>query len=320
MNGHIPRSKEVGRVRRAVFLSALLTVFLAFFSMGGHGAARGEAAGGENLPDKASLSANRMRFDSGTGDFLATGNVVIRVDGLTVVSPRGTGNVERREVLFDEGVTASGDWQGDRVDLRTGSLELSFGEPPSCRLDKGVRGGVGTLVLDADRMTLIGRGGLAGAEGQDRQTKLWLVNVRRLEDRSKGIAFGAGSVEGLLQEGVLVSMTARSQVWIEGRPNSAGDAVSLRGDRAIYSEDRGSVVLSGNVRAVQKGRTLTSDSLVYFPDQNRVEAIGGVTSQSDVASADRATITIDLSREPKRPESGAADGKKTAPGKKGGKR
>ena len=118
-------------MRRAVFLSALLTVFLAFFSMGGHGAARGEAAGGENLPDKASLSANRMRFDSGTGDFLATGNVVIRVDGLTVVSPRGTGNVERREVLFDEGVTASGDWQGDRVDLRTGSLELSFGEPPS---------------------------------------------------------------------------------------------------------------------------------------------------------------------------------------------
>ncbi|MBQ3377466.1 MAG: hypothetical protein IJG62_04265, partial [Synergistaceae bacterium] len=29
----------------------------------------------DNLPDKVSLSANRMRFDSQTGDFLAEGNV-----------------------------------------------------------------------------------------------------------------------------------------------------------------------------------------------------------------------------------------------------
>ncbi len=307
-------------MRRAVFPSALLTFFLAFSAVGGHGASRGEASGGEGLPDKASLSANRMRFDSKTGDFLAVGNVVIQADGLTVVSPRGTGNIERREVFFEEGVTASGDWQGDRIDLRAGNMELTFGEPPSCKIDKGVRGGLGTLALDADRMTLIGRGGLSGAEGEDRQTKLWLVNVRRVEDRSRGIAFGAGSVEGLIREGVLVSMTAKSKVWIEGRPNSAGDAVSLRGDKAVYSEERGSVVLSGNVRAVQKGRTLTSDSLVYFPDQNRVEALGGIVSRSGAASADRATITIDLSQEPRRAERVVSEDRKPASEGKGGRR
>ena len=105
--------------------------------------------------------------------------------------------------------------------------------------------------------------------------------------------------------------------------------MSLRGDRAVYSEERGSVVLSGNVRAVQKGRTLTSDSLVYFPDQNRVEALGGMVSRSGTASADRATITIDLSKEPKRTPTPAASpdeakkgkgGKKTAPVKKSRKR
>lgn len=292
-------------MRRAVFLSALLMVFIVAW-----GGKRGEASDTANLPDKASLSANRMRFDSGTGDFLATGNVVIVADGLTVTAPRGTGNVERREVLFDEGVIASGDWQGDRIDLRAGSMELSFGEPPSCKMVKGVRGGVGTITLDADRVTLIGRGGLSPS-GEDHQTKVWLVNARRVEDRSMGIAFGAGAMEGLIRDGVLVSMTAKSKVWIEGRPNRTGDVVSLNGDKAIYSEERGSVVLSGNVRAVQKGRTLTSDSLVYFPEQNRVEALGGIVSHSGVASADRATITIEIPR---------SSGAPVSDDKKGGRR
>ena len=310
-------------MRRAVFL-LLLT---AFFIVMGEGIPRAGALDAENLPNKATLSANRMRFDSKTGDFLAAGNVVIRADGLTVVSPRGTGNTLRREVLFDEGVTASGDWQGDRIDLQAGSMELFFGEPPSCKVAKGVRGGVGEITLDAERLTLIGRGGLSGADEGDGRTKVWMTNVRRVEDRSMGIAFGADSVEGMLREGVLVSMTAKSKVWIEGRPNRSGDAVSLRGDQAVYSEERGSVVLSGNVRAVQKGRTLTSDSLVYFPDQNRVEALGGMVSRSGTASTERATITIDLSKEPKRMPTVSPDeaakgkgDKKTVPAKKGRKR
>ena len=77
--------------------------------------------------------------------------------------------------------------------------------------------------------------------------------------------------------------------------------MDIRSDKALYSEDRGSVVLNGNVRAVQKGRVLTSDSLVYFPNQNRIEAIGGMTRKDGVVSADRATITIDLSQEPRKP-------------------
>lgn len=312
-------------MRRAVFLLLLATLLIAV----GGGIPGAWALDAENLPNKASLSANRMRFDSKTGDFIAAGNVVIRADGLTVVSPRGTGNTLRREVLFDEGVTASGDWQGDRIDLRAGSMELFFGEPPSCKVAKGVRGGMGEIALDADRLTLIGRGGLSDAGEGDGRTKVWMTNVRRVEDRAMGIAFGADSVEGVLREGILVSMTAKSKVWIEGRPNRSGDAVSLRGDRAVYSEERGSVVLSGNVRAVQKGRTLTSDSLVYFPDQNRVEALGGMVSRSGTASADRATITIDLSKEPKRTPTPAASpdeakkgkgDKKTAPAKKSRKR
>ena len=59
-------------MRRAVFL-LLLT---AFFIVMGEGIPRAGAFDAENLPNKASLSANRMRFDSKTGDFIAAGNVV----------------------------------------------------------------------------------------------------------------------------------------------------------------------------------------------------------------------------------------------------
>ncbi|MBQ3377232.1 MAG: hypothetical protein IJG62_03075, partial [Synergistaceae bacterium] len=43
-----------------------------------------------------------------------------------------------------------------------------------------------------------------------------------------------------------------------------------------------------------------SDSLVYFPDQNRVEAMGGLVSRRDGSvDTERAEITIDLSAEKK---------------------
>ena len=273
-------------------LAALIVLALGF----GVGAAG--AVDENSLPEKAKLSANRLRFDSMTGDFLADGDVVITADGMTVRAPRGMGNVQRREVLFDEGVTASGDWMGDAVDIKAGKLSLNFAEAPACRFQEGVTGGVGAMRIDADRLTLIGAGGIAGPSAEDRQTKFWVVNARRLEDRSMGLTFGAGSLEGVLRGGELHTMTAKNRVWLQGRARQLGEPVNLKGDHALYSLSRGSVVLNGNVTAVQGGRTLKSDSIVYFPDQNRVEAMGGITrKESGEVSADRAEITIDIGKE-----------------------
>ena len=254
----------------------------------------------ENLPDKATLSANRMRFDSNTGDFLADGDVRITAGDLNVHAPVGTGNVERREVNFERGITAKGKWMGDKVDIKAGRLLLSFADIPGARFQNGVKGGVGTMYLDADRLTLTGIGGISSPSGNDRQTKFWIVNAKNLEDRSRGITFGAGSAEGTLRNGELHDMTAKKGVWIKGRPKANEAPVNLRGDSALYSVARGSVVVSGHVVAVQGGRTLKSDSIVYFPDQNRVEALGGLTRKKDgTVNTERAEITIDLSRERK---------------------
>ena len=256
------------------------------------------SAASENMPDKATLAANRMRFDSKTGDFLADGNVTITAGDLKVAAPKGSGNVERKEINFDAGISAFGKWQGDKIDFKAGKLALTFQDVPTCKFQNGVKGSIGTMRLDADRLTLIGAGGISDPTPQDRQTKFWLVKVRNLQDTSQGVTFGADSVEGVLRGGNIQDFTAKNKVWLKGRPKTQNDAVSLRGDRAVYSVERGSIVVNGHVVAVQGGRTLRSDSVVYFPAQNRVEALGGLTRNKDgTPKTERAEITIDLSRE-----------------------
>lgn len=236
------------------------------------------AASADSVSD-ARLSADRMRFDSRTGDFLAVGSVIIQTGDLTVRAPRGTGNTDRKEAHFEEGIVASGDWRGDRIDLEAGSLSLYFAQTPTCIAEGNIKGDVGRLFIDADKLYM--KGADISANG-----------VRRLEDRESGVAFGAARVEGTLLDGVLTVLTAKGNVWVRGRPGAGGETVDIRGNTAVYSVERGSVVLSGNVRAVQKGRTLTSSSLVYFPSDNRLEAIGA----QDEGGAP-ARITIDMNQE-----------------------
>ena len=252
----------------------------------------------DDLPDTATLSANRMRFDAQTGDFLADGDVRITAGDLNVEAPKGSGNIDRREVNFDEGIKASGKWQGDKIDLRSGNLALSFNDVPTCKFKNGVYGGYGPLKIDADGVTIVGVGGIQTPTVQDTHTRFVIANAKKLEDSSRGLTFSASSVEGMLMNGQVQEMTADKKIAIKGKPKGKGEAVSLKGDHAVYSLERGSVVVSGHVVAVQGGRTLRSDSVVYFPEQNRVEALGGLTREKDgVVSADRAEITIDLSRE-----------------------
>ena len=252
----------------------------------------------DDMPDTATLSANRMRFDAQTGDFLADGEVRIQAGDLNVEAPIGTGNIDRREVNFDKGITASGKWQGDKIDLKAGQLALTFNDVPTCRFRNGVKGGYGPMRIDSDGLTIIGVGGIQAPTAADTKTKFTIAGVRNLEDVSQGLSFSASSVEGLLMNGEVQEMTADQNISIKGKPKGKGEAVSLKGDKAVYSLERESVVVSGHVVAVQGGRTLRSDSVVYFPKQNRVEALGGLTREKDgVVSADRAEITIDLKRE-----------------------
>ena len=92
----------------------------------------------ENLPDSATLSANRMRYDAQTGDFIADGNVTIKAGDLRVNAPESSGNIDRKEIHFDRGITASGRWMGDKISLKAGRIVLSFANVPTCIFQGGV--------------------------------------------------------------------------------------------------------------------------------------------------------------------------------------
>jgi lipopolysaccharide export system protein LptA len=236
------------------------------------------------MPDEAQLSADRMRFDSQSGDYLAVGNVLIRAGGLAVHAQRGTGNVRNKEIRFSEGIVASGDWQGQRIDLAAGSISLFFAQTPTYIAENGVKGKIGKISIDVDKFYMKGADFSALA-------------VRRLEDHEADISFAAENLQGTLVEGVLTTSTAKGNVRLTGRPNPAGEMMDIHGDTAVYSVERGSVVLSGNVRAVQKSRVLTAQSLVYFPNDNRIEAMGGYPPEGTKGGAAPVRITIDLNEE-----------------------
>ena len=256
--------------------------FLSFFSALAALALTVSASFAE-IPDDAQITADRMRFDSQSGDFLASGNVVVQAGGLTAHAPRGTGNINNKEVHFTEGVLVSGDWQGDWVDLSSWTVSIFFSQTPTYIAEGDVKGEFGKIWIDADKLYMKGE-------------NISALNVRRLEDREKDVTFGGQDVKGILKKGVLSSMTAQHAVWLRGRPNSEGEMVDIQGDTAVYSVERGSVVVSGSAKAVQKGRTITSRSLVYFPDTNRFEAVGGIVEGQGAP----ARITIDINQERQR--------------------
>ncbi|MDR1379293.1 MAG: hypothetical protein LBJ36_09635 [Synergistaceae bacterium] len=236
------------------------------------------------MPDKAQLSADRMRFDSMSGDFLAIGNVQIQAGGLMVRAQRGTGNVKNKEIHFSEGIAASGDWQGQWIDLVAGSISLFFAQTPTYIAEKRVKGDLGKISIDADKFYM---------KGPDFSA----LAVRRLEDHEANISFTAESLQGTLWKGVVTTLTAGGGVHLKGRPNTAGEMMDIHGDSAVYSVERGSAVLNGNVKAVQKSRVLTAQSLVYFLDDNRIEAIGGFPPQGTSENPSPVRITIDLNEE-----------------------
>jgi len=236
-----------------------------------------ETASG-NVTDQAQLSADVMLFHTETGNFSASGNVVMNTEGLTARAPRGSGNVQNRDVHFFDGIEVEGDWRGDWLDISAETLSLFFAQTPTYIAEGAVNGVLGRIYMDVDKFYM---------KGDD----FAALNVRRLEDREMQITLRADRVDGAIEGGSLSNFIARGRVWLDGQPGAGGGgAVEIRGDRAVYSVERGSVVVSGNVTAVQQGRVLTAGSIVYFPDSNRIDAYGD-------SEDSRVRITIDIPQE-----------------------
>ena len=212
--------------------------------------------------ETVSFTSDTMRYDFKAGHFYAEGNVTIKGDDLTIIATHANGDINGRTFNLSGNITISGMWNGDNVGLSAMSATAEIRERPIYTLESGISGSVGKIIIDCDYFKM---------EGDDFLAK----NVNRLQDGKSGVIFSADNVTGKIKEGELEQAEANGNIIIFGPPNNSGGIVELRGKKAIYSIERGTIVISGGVTAKQNKRTLSAESIVYIPAVNRIEAQGG---------------------------------------------
>jgi lipopolysaccharide transport protein LptA len=144
--------------------------------------------------------------------------------------------------------------------LSASSLEWIFGPAPEYLAKGGVVAEMPGRVLEAQE---------AGRKGD----RFWASKVRRFEDRKEKISLQAGRIDARIIGEEMSELSAEGQVSavVEG---SDGNPVKLKGDRLLYSKAKGTVALVGNAEALQSGRVVRSQSILYDLSSRRIEAQG----------------------------------------------
>lgn len=206
------------------------------------------------------LTSDKMRYESETGDFFAEGNVKVTRGALAADSQTAEGNVNRQEFMMKGGVHVHGAWMEDKVDMKGQTLSGVFTEPNEFIFDGKVKGHWGPREIDADKLRMKG-------------DYFWGTKIRKYADTKEGYLLVCDAAEGRLSGGVMEEFTATGSVYFLSKPKN-GEPTEIKGEKAVYSRARGTLVVSGGVTAVQAARSLTSSTLIFYPDKNRVEATG----------------------------------------------
>ena len=206
------------------------------------------------------LTADSMQYDSASGYFTASENVKILREGIVATAKKAEGNMNGGELNLIGDVHISGVWQDEKVDIKGQVLTGYLRDPRGVSFKGTVQGFWGSRRIDAEDLSTRGE-------------TFSVAKLRRYADSAEGLSFSCNSIEGKLKDGEIVEFTAVGAFKFISSPKK-GTPTEIRGDKAVYSKARGSLVVNGNVSAVQNGRSLRSDSLVYFPAQNRIEATG----------------------------------------------
>ncbi|MGI6252291.1 MAG: hypothetical protein ACOYJV_02535 [Aminivibrio sp.] len=206
------------------------------------------------------LVSDKMRYESESGDFWAEGDVKVTRGTLMADSKTAEGNMNRREFIMKGSVHVHGAWMEDKVDMKGQILSGTFSEPREYIFDGGVKGFWGPREIDAAKLRMKG-------------DYFWGTKIKKYADKKEGYLLTCDAAEGKLSGGELEEFTATGNVYFLSTPKG-GEPTEIRGNKAVYSKARGTLVVSGGVTALQAGRSLTSSTLIFFPDKNRVEATG----------------------------------------------
>jgi lipopolysaccharide export system protein LptA len=111
------------------------------------------------------------------------------------------------------------------------------------------------------------------SEMLDGRRRVRAEQVHRFEDAEMDVVLKADGVRGLLEEGVFVTLEARGNVKAD-TTTADGRPTTVTSSAADYDKTRGILMFYGAAKAVQPGRVLTADRLIYRLETGRIEAEG----------------------------------------------
>ncbi|MDR3322206.1 MAG: hypothetical protein LBS93_07125, partial [Synergistaceae bacterium] len=216
--------------------------------------------------DIATLSADSMNYDPRTRSVVAEGNVhyaspdgelsgdmgIGYTDGRTFElrgSVRGHFAAQSMDIVCDymemesqgsspprRRITATGDVRLDRPDGAVSAQKLSWElDRDNYRAEGGVVIDFSSYYIDSDD---------AARNGD----QIWAHNIRRYEDRARALTMSASKASGLVRGGGIVELVADGALVL-GIRDSKGSQTRITGDKGIFSQDRGTIVVSGGATA-----------------------------------------------------------------------
>ncbi|GHV28459.1 hypothetical protein FACS1894167_05500 [Synergistales bacterium] len=244
--------------------------------------------------DSASLTADSMRYDPKTRKITASGGVRLVSKEGELFADKGTGFIDDNRFELSGKIRGhfKEQYASQPVDMTCDSLNLVTSSDNITRVvtaSGGVKLKRGAETISAKKITLTlgtdnykAEGGVTAdmedffidadvAERAD--MNFYALNVRRYEDRERRMTVSAPRVDGELEQNDITELIASGGVTADVT-GADGARTRITGKRVIYSLARGTIVLSGGASAVQGGRVLRAENIVYNVESGRAEAIG----------------------------------------------
>lgn len=237
------------------------------------------------------LTSDSLSYDPAERIVRAAGNVRLESPEGELFADRGRGVVNGKD--FEMSGNVRGNFRKEGIEIHCRSIDLrSEGEKPARRKLRAT--GNVRLVRGEDRLLASNvsweLGGdhyrasgnvsanfsaysIEADEAARDGEQFWAQGVRRYEDRVRKIVVKTSKARGVVRGKEVTELTAEGPVEVVMFDRN-GKRTTVRGDKGVFSKERGSVVISGNARADQDGRTLTADSIVYHLDGGKIDALG----------------------------------------------
>ena len=216
-------------------------------------------------PAQTQLTADVMDYDIESGEFSASGNVVIVRGTLTLKADRGGANSNTQKAHVDGNVHAFGEHEGEPLDAKCDLLESDFSAPEGdYKMTGNVDAMFGTRILRSRTAWLKGRD--FGAE-----------NVTHFEDKSQNMVLACDVLDGNYDDNGVVSATGVGAVHVF--QNDEEKDSDLWCDELNYDRVSDAITATGNSKMHVRQKNDTKNDMLLF-GENIVYAIqkGTVTA------------------------------------------